>query len=61
VAVKPVVEAKPTLADLQYLMGLAYEKTGEPALAKERYTMALKYAPDMKEALDGLQRLGVAK
>lgn len=62
VAVKPVVEAKPTLADLQYLMGLAYEKTARPDLAKERYTLALKYSPDMQEAIDGLRRLGeVAK
>ena len=62
VAVEPVVEAKPTLADLQYLMGLAYEKTGKPVQAKERYTLALKYAPDMQQAIDGLKRLGeVAK
>jgi tetratricopeptide (TPR) repeat protein len=62
VAVEPAVTAKPTLADLQYLMGLAYEKTGKPDLARERYGLALKYAPDMLEALAGLQRLGeVAK
>ncbi|MDO8914924.1 MAG: tetratricopeptide repeat protein [Coriobacteriia bacterium] len=62
VAVRPVVEAKPTLADLQYLMGLAYEKTGKPDWAKERYDLALKYSPDMQEAIDGLRRLGeVAK
>jgi tetratricopeptide (TPR) repeat protein len=61
-AVGPVVEAQPTLADLQYLMGLAYEKTSKPDLAKERYALALKYAPDMQEAIDGLRRLGeVAK
>jgi tetratricopeptide (TPR) repeat protein len=58
VAVAPVVESRPTLADLQYLMGLGYEKTGQPALAKERYTLALKYSPDMREAKDGLRRLG---
>jgi tetratricopeptide (TPR) repeat protein len=58
VAVKPVVDAKPTLADLQYLAGLGYEKTGKPELAKEHYRQALKYAPDMQEARDGLRRLG---
>lgn len=57
-AVRPVVQAKPTLADLQYLMGLAYEKTGKPDWAKERYRLALKYSPDMQEAKDGLRRLG---
>lgn len=58
VAVKPAVEAKPTMADLQYLAGLAYEKTGNPELAKEHYRLALRYAPDMQEARDGLRRLG---
>jgi len=57
-AVRPVVESKPTLADLQYLMGLAYEKTGKADWAKERYRLALKYSPDMQEAKDGLRRLG---
>jgi len=62
VAVGPVVESKPTLADLQYLMGLAYEKTGDTGRAKERYKLALTYAPDTQEAKDGLARLGeVAK
>jgi tetratricopeptide (TPR) repeat protein len=58
VAVLPVVESKPTLADLQYLAGLGYEKTGKPDLAKEHYRLSLKYAPDMQEARDGLRRLG---
>jgi tetratricopeptide (TPR) repeat protein len=58
VAVKPAVEAKPTLADLQYLAGLGYEKTGSPDLAKVHYREALKYAPDLQEARDGLKRLG---
>jgi tetratricopeptide (TPR) repeat protein len=58
VAVKPVVEAKPTMADLQYLAALGYEKTGKPDLAKEHYRLALKYAPNMQEARDGLRRLG---
>jgi tetratricopeptide (TPR) repeat protein len=58
VAVKPAVEAKPTLADLQYLAGLGYEKTGNAELAKQHYREALKYAPDLQEARDGLKRLG---
>jgi tetratricopeptide (TPR) repeat protein len=57
-AVRPVVDAKPTLADLQYLMGMAYEKTLKPDLAKARYKLALKYSPGMREAQDGLRRLG---
>lgn len=57
-AVGPVVEEKPTLADLQYLLGLAYEKTGDPTQARQRYTLALTYAPDMQDARDGLARLG---
>jgi tetratricopeptide (TPR) repeat protein len=58
VAVLPVVEAKPTLADLQYLAGLGYEKTGQPEPAKQHYREALKYTPDMQAAIDGLRRLG---
>ena len=55
---RPVVQADPSLADLQYLMGLAYEKTGQTAWAKERYKLALKYTPDNQQAKDGLRRLG---
>lgn len=56
-AVRPVVEVKPEMADLQYLMGLAYENTGRPEWAMARYQLALKYVPDMKKARDGLRRL----
>jgi tetratricopeptide (TPR) repeat protein len=58
-AVQPVSDANPTLADLQYLTGLGFEKTGKPDLAKQRYDLALRYSPGMQEALDGLARLGV--
>jgi tetratricopeptide (TPR) repeat protein len=58
VALKPAVDAKPTLADLQALLALAYEKTGQKDLAVDHYRMALQFAPDMQEALDGLARLG---
>lgn len=59
VAVGPVADARPTLADLQYLAGLGYEKTGRPKEAETKYRAALTYAPDMQEARDGLVRLGV--
>jgi tetratricopeptide (TPR) repeat protein len=56
-AVRPVVEADPTLADLQYLMGLAYEKTDRMDWAIERYKLAVKYG-GYKPARDALRRLG---
>lgn len=56
-AVRPVVQANPRLADLQYLMGLAYEKLGKPDWARARYRLALQYAPDLKDARVGLRRL----
>lgn len=56
-AVRPVVQANPRLADLQYLMGLAYEKLGKPDWSRARYRLALQYAPDLKEARAGLRRL----
>lgn len=59
-AVRPAVQAQPEMADLQYLMGLAYENLGKTDWARARYQLALKYAPDMKEARDGLRRLGGA-
>jgi tetratricopeptide (TPR) repeat protein len=61
VAVEPVVEAQPQMADLQYLMGLAYENLGAPEEAEERYRLALEYAPDLVEAREGLERLGVSE
>lgn len=57
-AVRPVVEDNESSADLQYLMGLAYENLGRPDWARTRYELALKYYPDMKEAREGLDRLG---
>ena len=58
-AVRPAAEARPEMADLQYLMGLAYENTGHPDWAAARYRMALETVPDMAEAREGLERLGV--
>ena len=60
-AVKPAAEAHPEMADLQYLLGMAYEKLGDKALAIEYYQRAVKYAPDMTEAQEGLARLGATK
>lgn len=56
-AVRPAVEAQPRLADLQALMGLAYENLGQTDWAIERYKLALTYSPDLKRARDGLARL----
>lgn len=61
VAVKPAAEAHPELADLQYLLGVANEKLGDNAAAARYYQLAIKYAPDMSEALVGLKRVGAGK
>lgn len=58
IAVRPAAEARPEMADLQYLLGFAYENIGHPDWAAERYRMALRYVPDMAEAKAGLIRLG---
>lgn len=58
-AVRPAAEAHPEAADLQYLMGLAYENLGRADWAEARYRLALKYVPDLQKAKDGLARLGV--
>ncbi len=57
VAVRPAAEANESAADLQYLMGLAYENIDHLDWAETRYRLALKYYPDMPEALEGLDRL----
>ncbi len=58
-AVRPVVEQNESSADLQFLMGLAYENLGRADWAEARYRLALKYYPDMPEAREALDRLGV--
>jgi len=58
-AVRPAVVEHPEMADLQYLMGLAYENLGHPDWAEARYRYALEFYPDMQEARSGLERLGV--
>ena len=55
----PVLEADPGAADLQALLGRAYEELGDTKRARERYELGLTYYPEMTEALEGLQRLEV--
>jgi len=56
---EPASASRPELADLQYDAGLALEWLGRTAEAIERYRAALRYAPDLQSARDGLERLGV--
>jgi len=55
---EPATASRPELADLQYDAGLALEWLGRSAEAVERYRAALRYAPDLNAARDGLDRLG---
>ena len=57
VAVGPVADANPSLADLQYLLGVAYENLGQTSQAIASYTNALQFAPDLKPARDALRKL----
>jgi Tfp pilus assembly protein PilF len=59
--VQAAVDAHPEMADLQYLSGLGYEKTGRTQEAGVRYRLALKLIPDMPEAKAALSRLEEAK
>lgn len=61
VAVRPVVEEHPEVAALQYLTGLAYEKTGRKDWAAVRYRMALDRDPNLSEARRALERLGAER
>jgi tetratricopeptide (TPR) repeat protein len=56
-AVEPAAEANPEIADLQALLGLAYEKTGRPDDAAREYRQALRYAPGLTLAVEGLDRV----
>ena len=60
-AVRPAVSAHPTEARLQYLMGFAYERLGYLEWAGARYRLALDAVPDMAEAAEGLERLGMSR
>src|SRR5450759_4199183 len=57
VAVGPVAAANPDLADLQYLLGEAYENLGQKDKALAAYNNAIQFAPDLKPARDALRRL----
>ena len=59
--VKPAAKAHPEMADLQYLLGLAYEKLNDPATASGYYQQAVKYSPNMVEAQAGLKRVTTTK
>jgi tetratricopeptide (TPR) repeat protein len=48
----------PTFAEIPYLRAAAYEHKGMRDLAVADYRAALKLKPDMKDAKDGLTRLG---
>jgi tetratricopeptide (TPR) repeat protein len=57
-AVRPAVVAHPGSAELQYLLGLAYEHTDHEDWAIARYNLSLQASPDYAEAHQGLTRLG---
>jgi Flp pilus assembly protein TadD len=59
--VQAAVDAHPEMADLQYLLGLGYEKTGRTQEAAVRYRLALNLIPNMPEAKAALRRLEEAK
>lgn len=57
VAVQPAAEANPEIADLQYLLGLGLERTGDRKGAARAYWSALQRDPNLKEAREGLARV----
>ena len=59
VAVEPAAKASPELADLQYLLGLGLEKTGDTSGAAQAYRDALDRDSDLTQARAALDRLGV--
>jgi tetratricopeptide (TPR) repeat protein len=56
-AVGSVAAANPDLADLQYLLGEAYENLGQKDKAVTAYNNAIQFAPDLRPARDALGRL----
>jgi tetratricopeptide (TPR) repeat protein len=56
--VRPAVVAHPHSAELQFLLGLAYEHMDHTDWAIARYNLSLKASPDYAEAHQGLTRLG---
>lgn len=51
-------QQSPTRPNIQYRLGLAYVKTGEPQKARASFERALKLNPGFKEAEDALKQLG---
>jgi tetratricopeptide (TPR) repeat protein len=56
--IEPIVAEREEYADLQYIGGAASEALGRVDDAVAYYMRALKYAPDLVEARNGLERLG---
>lgn len=57
-AVEPAASASPQLADLQYLLGLGKEKTGDTAGAAAAYENAVQNDPGFEDAWTALDRVG---
>ncbi len=55
--IEPAIADNPDLSDLRYLLGVAYEKTGQRDKAIAQYRNALKYYPNLREAKEALARL----
>ena len=56
-AVRPAAQLHPNEAELQCLMGLAYEHLGHTDWATVRYRLALRADPGIPDALAGLKRV----
>jgi tetratricopeptide (TPR) repeat protein len=54
---QPAVRANPDMADLRFLLGVAYEKTNQRQKAIAQYKEALRLYPNMREAQSALARL----
>jgi tetratricopeptide (TPR) repeat protein len=54
------VKEQPDQSAILASLGDLYAKTGQAAKARKAYQSALKYVPDMPEALAGLEKLGKA-
>lgn len=61
VAVEPAAAASPQLADLQYLLGMGREKTGDIPGARRAYWLAVERDPNLAEARAGLDRLSTGE
>ena len=54
---EPAVAASPDMSDLRFLLGVAYEKSGQRKKAIAEYKMALRFTPNLREAKAALARL----